>query len=63
MAGMSNSLIAGIIGTVPPIVRILTGSFPKYLVRAFLNFSPKGEFNGVLNALTPESPLKVAILA
>ena len=63
IAGIANSLIAGMMGTVPPIVLILTGAFPKVFVNDLLSFSPKGSFNAVLKAFTPESPLKVAILA
>ena len=49
--------------TVPPIVLILTGSLPKVFVNDLLSFSPKGSFNAVLKAFTPEFPLKVAILS
>jgi chromate transport protein ChrA len=62
IAGISNSVIAGIIGTVPPIVLILTGFLPNDVVKDLRNFAPKSEFNGVLKAFTPASFLKVTIL-
>jgi chromate transport protein ChrA len=62
IAGISNSVIAGIIGTVPPIVLIFTGFLPNEIVKDSRNFWTKSEFNGVLKAFTLAFFLKATIL-
>ena len=57
-----GTIIAGIIGTVLPIVLILNGFLPNEVVKDSRNFCTKSEFNGVLKAFTLAFFLKATIL-
>ena len=49
-AGTSKVFTKGDIGTDPPDVRLIIGSFPKPFIIAALNQSAISELTGVLNA-------------